>query len=174
MFNIIVAMCKKSRGIGLKNGLPFYIPKDLVRFKDLTIGGGNNSVIMGSKTWLSLPVNKKPLRKRENIVLSRKPKVFDLSGKGYLLNNIELLPIFCKNMKYDENWIIGGSEIYKKSLEMGIVKKVYITEIHEEHECDSYFPELNYEYFELNSSVEDECDGVRLTNKIFCKKLKKS
>ena len=115
-------------------------------------------------------------RKDGNEYLSYRELADDLIpyAKWMGFTHIELLPIFCKNMKYDENWIIGGSEIYKKSLEMGIVKKVYITEIHEEHECDSYFPELNYEYFELNSSVEDECDGVRLTNKIFCKKLKKS
>ena len=173
MFNIIVAMCKNNRGIGFKNGMPFYISKDLVRFKDLTIGDGNSSVIMGSKTWMSLPFEASPLKKRENIVLSRRPKVFDLTGKGYLLNNIELLPIFCKNQKYDENWIIGGEEIYKKSLEMGIVKKIYITEIHKEYECDSFFPELNYGYFELLSRVEDECNGTRLTYKIFGKKLKK-
>jgi len=47
-------MCK-SRGIRLKNKLPFNKPTDLIRFKKLTIGSGNNSVIMGSKTWMSLP-----------------------------------------------------------------------------------------------------------------------
>ena len=69
MFNIIVAMCKKSRGIGFKDKLPFKSSKDLKRFKKITIGSGNNSVIMGSKTWLSLPFLTRPLKYRENIEL---------------------------------------------------------------------------------------------------------
>jgi dihydrofolate reductase len=169
MFNIIVAMCKKSRGIGFKDKLPFKSSKDLKRFKKITIGSGNNSVIMGSKTWLSLPFLTRPLKHRENIVLSRTKNKFDLTGKGYLLNNIELIEEFCKKQKFDENWIIGGGEIYKKALEMGIVKKIYITEIDEEYECDTFFPEIDYSYFELISSVKDG----KLTFKKFGKKIKK-
>ena len=52
---------------------------------------------------------------------------------------------------------------------MGIVKKIYITEIDEEYECDTFFPEIDYSYFELISSVKE--DG--LTFKKFAKKLKK-
>jgi dihydrofolate reductase len=168
MFNIIVAMCKNSRGIGFKNKLPFKSSKDLKIFKKLTIGRGNNSVIMGSKTWLSLPSGYTPLKDRENIVLSRNNSL-DLNGKGYLLNNMELLQEFCEKKKFDENWIIGGGEIYKSALEMGIVKKIYITEIDEEYECDTFFPELDYSYFELISSVKDG----NLIFKKFAKKIKK-
>lgn len=169
MFNIIVAMCKNSRGIGFKDKLPFKSSKDLKRFKKLTIGKGNNSVIMGSKTWLSLPSGYTPLKDRENIVLSRIKNRFDLTDKGYLLNNMELLQEFCNEKKFDENWIIGGGEIYIKALEMGIVKKIYITEINEEYECDTFFPEIDYSYFELTSNVKDG----NLRHKIFSKKLKK-
>ena len=70
---------------------------------------------------------------------------------------------------FDENWIIGGGEIYKSALEMGIVKKIYITEIDEEYECDTFFPELDYSYFELISSVKDG----NLIFKKFAKKIKK-
>ena len=161
-------MCK-SRGIGFKDKLPFKCSKDLKRFKKITIGSGNNSVIMGSKTWLNLPFGYIPLKDRENIVLSRIKNRFDLTGKGYLLNNMESLQDFCKKKKFDENWIIGGGEIYKKALEMGIVKKIYITEIDEEYECDTFFPEIDYSYFELISSVKDG----KLTFKKFGKKIKK-
>ena len=174
MFNIIVAMCKKTRGIGFKNGLPFYLPDDLKRFKKITKGDGCNSVIMGSKTWFSLPANNRPLKGRENIILSRRGKVIDLNGSGYLLNDISLLPFFCKNRKYDENWVIGGGEIYKKILEMGMVKKIYITEVEsEEEEYDTYFPELNMSYFELNSNENFEYEGLKGSYKIFGKKIKK-
>ena len=173
MFNIIVAMCKKSRGIGFKNELPFHIPQDLSRFKTITKGNGYNSVIMGSKTWFSLPIENRPLKGRENIVLSRRGKMLDLSNEAYLLNNIDLLSFFCKNRKYDENWIIGGNEIYTQALKMGLVKKVFITEIDKEYECDTFFPELNYNYFELNKKEEHFYDGIKVTYKIFGKKLKR-
>ena len=65
---LIVAMCKKTRGIGYKNRLPFNLTDDMKRFQELTTGNGNNAIIMGRKTWLSLP--KSPLPNRSNIVIS--------------------------------------------------------------------------------------------------------
>ena len=56
-FNIIVAKCNNN-GIGINNTLPWNIPGDLKRFSKLTTGSGNNAIIMGKNTWLSLP--KKP------------------------------------------------------------------------------------------------------------------
>ena len=175
MFNIIVAMCKKTRGIGFKNGLPFYLPEDLKRFQKITTGDGNNSVIMGSKTWRSLPAGNKPLKNRENIILSRRGDVFDLNGGSYLLNDVSLLRFFCKNRKYDENWVIGGGEIYKQVLETGYVKKIFITEIEsdEKNEYDTYFPEFDKTYFELQSNKYFETDELKGNYKIFFKKLKK-
>jgi len=173
MFNIIVAMCKKNRGIGINNKIPFYIPNDLKRFKSLTIGDGNNSIIMGANTWLNSPFSHRPLEKSENIVLTRKENKFNLCEKIYLLNNVESLKKFCKGKKYSENWIIGGEETFKSALNLGIVKKIYITEIDKEYECDIFFPEIDYSYFELNSSIKDEYNGIKITYKIFAKKLKK-
>ena len=66
-FNIIVAYCNNN-GIGKNNTLPWNIPSDLKKFKNLTIGKGNNCIIMGKKTWLSL--NEKPLPGRDNLILS--------------------------------------------------------------------------------------------------------
>ena len=67
--NIIVAHCR-NRGIGFQNQLPWQLSADLKKFKELTIGNGNNAVIMGRNTWASLPSRYKPLPKRENIVLT--------------------------------------------------------------------------------------------------------
>ena len=69
--NLIVAYCR-NRGIGFKNKLPWKLSSDMNRFKNLTIGDGNNAVIMGRNTWESLPQKFKPLPKRSNIVLSTK------------------------------------------------------------------------------------------------------
>ena len=70
MINIIVAYTK-NKGIGFKNKIPWKLNSDLIRFKKLTIGNGNNSVIMGKKTWDSLPYNVKPLPNRTNIIISK-------------------------------------------------------------------------------------------------------
>ena len=66
-YNIIVA-CSKNRGIGYENSLPWKISSDLKKFRDLTIGNGNNAVIMGKNTWTSLPI--KYLKSRDNLILS--------------------------------------------------------------------------------------------------------
>ena len=69
--NLIVAYCR-NRGIGFQNKLPWKLSQDMNRFKNLTIGNGNNAVVMGKNTWESLPQKYKPLPKRANIVLSTK------------------------------------------------------------------------------------------------------
>ena len=66
MLNIIVAYCK-NRGIGAGNKLPWRLKQDMLLFKKLTVGKGNNAVIMGKNTWLSLP---KALPERSNFVIS--------------------------------------------------------------------------------------------------------
>ena len=67
--NMIVALCR-NRGIGFRNQIPWAFKKDIQYFRDMTIGNGNNAVIMGRKTWWSLPDAFTPLPKRTNIILS--------------------------------------------------------------------------------------------------------
>ena len=67
--NVIVAFELGKRGIGIKNTIPWNLPEDLKNFSKVTKGQGNNAIIMGRKTWESLP--KKPLPGRQNIILSR-------------------------------------------------------------------------------------------------------
>jgi len=78
-YNLIVATCDGvNMGIGLNNKIPWYLPTDLASFKKLTVGQGHNVVVMGRKTYDSLPVSVRPLPKRKNIVLSRQPPPHDL------------------------------------------------------------------------------------------------
>lgn len=142
MFNIIVACCK-NRGIGINNQIPWRIKEDLTYFKNLTKGNGSNSVIMGRKTWESLPEKRRPLDKRSNIVVSRTMK----NNEGcYVLKDPELVPIFCKNRNYSENWIIGGSEIYDLFIKMGVVNKIFISEIDKEYDCDVFLSDIEKGY----------------------------
>ena len=108
MVSLIVAK-SKNNVIGNKGRIPWYIPNDLKRFKELTT---NNVVIMGRKTFESLPKEYRPLPNRVNIILS--------NDKSYNKNCC----IVCDNLKTaikkagnnKEIFIIGGGEVYKEGL----------------------------------------------------------
>jgi dihydrofolate reductase len=132
--NIIVAMCKTTRGIGHKNNLPFYLPNDLKRFKKLTVGNQNNCILMGKNTWDSLP--NKPLPDRDNIVVT--------NSTIHNIKTYRYLPTALVH-QYDNVWVIGGSDIYKQYLNTSLVNKIYVTEILdvENLEYDTFFPEIS-------------------------------
>ena len=131
---IIVAACK-NMGIGFQNKLPWHLTNDLVKFKNLTIGHGNNAIIMGKNTWKSLP--KQPLPNRFNCVLSSSLNVEDKNTKVF--NNVDNLIDFTKQKKFDDVWVIGGEQIYNLFLEKDIVDSIYLTKIHKNYTCDTYF-----------------------------------
>lgn len=93
--------------IGDGMDLPWRIPGDLKRFKDLTMGG---VVVMGRKTWESLP--KKPLADRINIVLTSKPEK-DGDGVFYASNMGRVQALMRQNSDRDV-WVIGGASVYKQ------------------------------------------------------------
>ena len=138
---LIVAMCQKTRGIGYKNSLPFKMTNEMERFKKLTIGDGNNAIIMGRKTWLSLP--KKPLPNRTNIVISN-----NLNSAKSIVYNDPTSVLKDKN-KYENMWVIGGSDLYRFYLEANLIDEVYLTEIIDINKnvtYDSFFPTLSNNY----------------------------
>ena len=92
-----------NSGIGENGALPWHISEDLKNFKSLTI---NSTIIMGRKTWDSLPV--KPLPKRRNIILSRKKQIGD-----FTFSSFEECMAKIEKLKIDKVFIIGGRSIYK-------------------------------------------------------------
>ena len=153
--NLIVAYCR-NRGIGFQNKLPWKLSQDMNRFKNLTIGDGNNAVIMGRNTWESLPQKFKPLPKRSNIVLSTK---YD-----NLLNNIDpnqpkffssfqSAEHYCSIAQTDNIWIIGGEMLYDQALNHRHLKRIYVTYIDNEFECDTFFPDIPDDFTLESDSV---------------------
>ena len=151
-YNIIVACCK-NWGIGYKNGLAWSIPSDLKKFRQLTIGEGNNAVIMGRNTWLSLPV--KYLKSRDNLILSTSlnnttqiTQYIDNneSKKSTSLvkvfNDVDTIIDYCDKANYDCVWIIGGAEIYNLFLSRSDIKisEIHMTWIDQDFPCDTFFP----------------------------------
>ena len=93
MINIIVAYCR-NRGIGYKNTLPWNLPNDLKRFQQLTT---NQSIIMGRKTWESLPI--KPLNRRNNIVVSSTMRKHMIFHDCYVERNLKDAINYAKKKK---------------------------------------------------------------------------
>lgn len=130
---IIVALADNN-AIGKNQKLLCHLPYDLKRFKELTVG---RAVIMGRKTFESLP--KGALPNRKNIVLTSLP------GAGFIdcfacYSLSDALDI-CE--KEDEVFMIGGHTVYKQALK--IADKMYITRIHQTFEgADTFFPEVDY------------------------------
>ena len=148
---LIVAYCK-GNGIGKNNSLPWHIPQDLKHFSTLTKGNNNNNiVVMGRKTWDSLP--KKPLPKRFNAILSNHLLMDTDNAKTF--NSLQSILDFSRQNHYQDIWIIGGEEIYKMVLEMGIVDEIHATVIDEWYACDAFFPEIKEEVFKIHSKQQN-------------------
>lgn len=133
MINIIVAT-SENNVIGRGNDIPWYIPEDLEHFKKLTTG---NTVIMGRKTYESLPKEYRPLPNRVNIVITRDKSY---QAKGCLVVN-SLEEALRKSDNNREIFIIGGGQIYREGLKFA--DRIYLTKIHKNISGDTYFPKLN-------------------------------
>ena len=133
--NIIAAMAK-NRVIGINNKIPWNIPNDLKYFKRLT-SQNKSAVVMGRKTWDSLPI--KPLPNRRNYVLT-KNNFHTTFPDGLVLKEPDDI-IHLKKM-YNEIWIIGGEAIYDEYINKPYIDRIYLTEINATFDGDTYFPEL--------------------------------
>ena len=137
---MIVAMDKEGF-IGRKGELPWRLSSDIKRFKKITESDGNNAVIMGRKTWDSLPKKYKPLSRRLNIVMSR-----DSEWKSEGASNA-LYPGRAIEIAYSEGceecWIIGGSKIYELFLDR--VDEIHVTEVNTKKSGEIIFPKWDRE-----------------------------
>ena len=133
MIAIIVAMTK-NRIIGKDNSLPWHLPEDLKNFRKLT---KNNVVIMGRKTWDSIPEKYRPLPNRTNIIISRTIKQLD---NAIVKNSIE--DAIQEGKKHSQNiFIIGGASIYQQALPL--TDTLIISWVKEDYPGDTKFPEFN-------------------------------
>ena len=130
---VIIAAVAKNRVIGKDNTLIWNIPEDMAHFKALTSG---QTVIMGRKTWESLPPRFRPLPGRHNIVISRQT---DYEAPGAeLAGSLELALQLAAPA--ETAFIIGGEQIYRQA--MAIADRLEITEVELEPEGDAWFPEI--------------------------------
>jgi len=120
----MIFACDNKYGIGFNESLPNWnLRNDLYRFKRLTSGEGNNFIIMGKTTWLSL--NKRPLPNRTNIILSTTLDKNTKYDNVVIKSTKEEIYEYIEKYKKDNSlvWIIGGAQVYKSYLYE--VDKVY-------------------------------------------------
>lgn len=142
----IIAAIDRNRGIGYKNELLVKLKKDMKYFRETTRG---HKVVMGRKTYDSIG---KPLPNRENIIITHS-NISNVSN----ITCITLEEFLEKYNKESEIYVIGGASIYKEFLPY--TDELLLTEIDEEYEADTYFPEYKRMFKEVSREVKEE-NGV--------------
>ena len=127
----LIAAIARNGVIGIDNRLPWHLPADLRHFKELTTG---HTVIMGRKTWESLPGKFRPLPGRRNIVVTRNA-AFRAEGAVVAAS----LPAAMALAESGVAFVIGGAELYAAALPLA--DRLDLTEIDEEFAGDTHFPE---------------------------------
>jgi dihydrofolate reductase len=148
MISIIVAVAE-NYAIGKKGDLLCHMPADLKHFKEITSG---HTVMMGERTFLSLP--KHPLPNRRNIVLTDvKGKTFEGAETVY---SLEELRAKSEELR-EEAFVIGGGMVYKQAMEFA--DKLYITHIHHSWpDADTFFPEIDLNIWKQLSAEKHSAD----------------
>jgi dihydrofolate reductase len=137
--------------IGHNNTLPWHLPEDMAHFKQLTQGC---PVVMGRKTWDSLPPRFRPLPGRTNIVITRQPG-WQADGAVRAASLQDALGHTAPGQMV---WVIGGAQIYAQALPLA--DAVYVTEIDKDFAGDAYAPALGAEWTESDRSRHVSTNGL--------------
>lgn len=146
MLIALIAAMAKNRSIGLEGKLPWQLPDDLQRFKQITLG---QTLLMGRKTYQSIG---RPLPGRATLVLSRDPE-FRAAGCTVVASLAEGIAA----AQSEQLFICGGEEVYRQA--MPLVEKIYLTELLVDVPGDRFFPQLPAGQFEVVQSNEQHDAG---------------
>jgi dihydrofolate reductase len=147
---IIIAALSENNVIGKSGDIPWRIKEDFKRFKEMTTG---HPCIMGDKTYESLPENARPLPGRENIVLTFN-KEYRPNGTTVFYSFDDAIN-YCKQRKYQKVFICGGASIYRIGLP--VADTLELTRIHKNIEGDTFFPQIDFNAWDLEKK-EDRVD----------------
>lgn len=176
--NLISAVCENN-GIGIKGTLPWKLKKEMQYFTKLTTyteaSDCQNAVVMGRKSWESIPPKYKPLSGRLNVVISTTQNNFTDGVLSYksVSEAIETLQAGFPNI--ETIWVIGGYGVYKEGLDKKLFDKLYITTIRKQFECDAFFPQFNLDDYQMIEepdipTVIQEENGIQYEYKVYKKK----
>jgi dihydrofolate reductase len=148
----LVAAVARGGVIGRDNAIPWYLPEDARRFRELTMG---HPVVMGRRTWESLPERVRPLPGRRNVVVTRND-----SWHGHGAERAASLDDALRLLgDAPQVFVIGGAELYAEALPLA--DELQVTEIDAEVEGDVFFPTWDRaEFDELSREEHVSGDGV--------------
>ena len=136
--------------IGRDGGIPWRLPEDLARFKELTMG---HTVVMGRRTWESLPASVRPLPGRKNVVLTRQA---DYMAEGAtVVGGLDAV-------RDPDMWVIGGSEVYH--LALPVAMRCEVTEVEIDlrlEDDDALAPVLDESWVGTSGPWQDSRSGLR-------------
>lgn len=145
-----------DRVIGLNNQLPWHLPEDLKRFKQLTMG---HHIIMGRKTYASLG---RLLPGRTTVIVTRDVH-FSVEGARIAHSLPQALALCAGD---EEPFLIGGAEMYAQGLPY--VTRLYLTRVHTKVDGDAFFPELDMAQWQLIEAHEKtSANGLRYSDCVF-------
>lgn len=135
----LIAACSRNRVIGINNQLPWNLPEDLKRFRQITSG---HAVIMGRKTYESIG---RLLPNRLNVVVTRR-KDFQVPG-AEVVHSLEEAIEVCRtrNPADEEIFVIGGGDLYRQAMDRA--DRIYLTLVETEMVGDAFFPEVDRDRF---------------------------
>jgi dihydrofolate reductase len=165
----LIVACTDNGGIGITGKIPWYIPEDLKNFKKITTMTINpqkiNAVIMGRKTWESLPSGL--LIDRINIIISNTLKNNEIIGamifKSLKEAHDKLKLIDC----IETVFVIGGSKLYQEAMQEYNYPKIYLTNIYTKYECDTFI-DLNYIIKNYNLKIKGDKLISTKSNEEYC------
>ncbi|MBC8087128.1 MAG: dihydrofolate reductase [Phycisphaerae bacterium] len=154
MSRITLIFARASNGvIGRNNALPWHLPEDLAHFRKQTAGA---PVIMGRKTWDSLPARFRPLPGRTNIVITRQR---DWQADGALaVASLRDAIAQCDQLSAPDAWVIGGEQIFAEA--MPLAQRAIVTEIDQTFEGDAYAPQFTPEWRETHRESHNSVNGL--------------
>jgi dihydrofolate reductase len=141
----LIVACDKKGGIAKDGNIPWHYPQELKYFSKITTKTQDptqiNAIIMGRKTWDTLP--KKPLPNRINIIISSKTESTSQMNMNVCVKSIEsAIEYINSQSQIQETFVIGGESIYKEFITNyhKYIHRLYYTEIHNDFLCDQFFP----------------------------------
>lgn len=142
---LIAAIGERTRAIGHGNGLLWHLPEDLKLFKTHTSG---HPVVMGRRTWESLPERFRPLPGRTNIVVTH-DSAYEAAGAEVAMSLEDALARAKRAPGGEETFVIGGGQLYASALPFA--DRLYLTLVDDDAEGDTFFPE----YPEFTKVIEE-------------------
>ncbi len=154
--NVALIYARAANGvIGQGGTMPWHLPEDLAHFKALTHGC---PVVMGRKTWDSLPARFRPLPGRANIVVTRQP---DWQAEGaQRAASLDAALALAAHASAPTVWVIGGAEIFAQALHRA--DRIEVTEIDRPFEGDTFAPVLGSEWQEVSRRALCSAQGLPL------------